>query len=87
MSTVLQYEETSPNPAQPAASPRVDRSEFIRLTRRYKALAHSPNAVDQKERATLNKTLMAMYRALNPKSIHSWYEDFDVVLRQLRRTN
>jgi hypothetical protein len=81
----MQYEESAPNPVQPAANPGVDRQEFMRLTRRYRQLAHSPKAVDQKERASLNKTLMSMYRALNPKSLHSWYEDFDVVLRQMRR--
>jgi hypothetical protein len=63
------------------------RQEFHRLTRHYMRLSWSMNAKDQQERAVLNRTLMKMYCALNPSSRHFWYEDFDVVLRNLRRAS
>jgi hypothetical protein len=63
------------------------RQEFVRLTRHYVRLAWSMNASDQRERTDLNKTLMKMYCVLNPSTKHFWYEDFDVVLRGMRRAS
>jgi hypothetical protein len=63
------------------------RTEFARLTRRYMRLNWSMNAKDQQERAALNKTLMSMFCALNPKSTHFWHQDFDVVMRGMRRAS
>jgi hypothetical protein len=72
---------------QPKPSHSDLRQEFHRLTRQYMRLSWSMNAKDQQERAVLNRTLMTMYCALNPNSKHFWYEDFDVVLRNLRRAS
>jgi hypothetical protein len=63
------------------------RTEFARLTRRYMRLNWSMNARDQQERAALNKTLMSMFCALNPNSTHFWHQDFDVVIRGMRRAS
>ncbi len=55
------------------------------LTARYEQLSWSTSAEDQRERALLDATAMKLYRALHPRSVHSWDESYEVVLRTKRR--
>ena len=58
--------------------------ELTRLTNRYKQLTWRTSAMDQKERASLDTTIMKLYSSLFPRSRHAWHEDFEVVVRSAR---
>lgn len=58
-----------------------------RLTARYKQLNLCTSAKDQRERASLDATAMKLYTALYPRSIHSWDQSYEVVLRSRRRAS
>jgi hypothetical protein len=62
-----------------------DEGEFIRLSRRNAQLARSLTAEHQRERTSLQVTLMKLYVTLNPTKSYKWTDDFDVVMRTERR--
>ncbi|GAC1469167.1 MAG: hypothetical protein NVS2B16_19480 [Chloroflexota bacterium] len=62
------------------------RSEYARLSRRYARLAWATSANDQRERADMQQSLMALYLAFHPNSTYSQLDDFDVVTRGNKRS-
>lgn len=58
------------------------RAHFTLLLRRYRSLARSLNATDQRERDRLNGPLMQLYLELHPRSSYRHYDDIETVLRR-----
>jgi hypothetical protein len=59
--------------------------ELELLTARYQQLSWCTSAEDQRERHLLDAAAMKLYTTLHPRSVHSWHESYEVVLRGQRR--
>lgn len=66
----------------PASSDPHLRADFGQMLRRYRLLARSLNAADQRERDRLSVPLMHLYLELNPRSAYRHYDDIETVLRR-----
>jgi hypothetical protein len=64
-------------------NPAQQQSDFTRLLSRYNRLAWSSSASEQRERASLEPSLISLYRALYPETNYSYGDDFDMVARSV----